>query len=103
MSYQAIDERMKDGVYCVVVVTECEMCHGKKTFNIPESEWLAWTGGGLIQNVMPSVPEADREILISGTCGPCFDKLFDDLAPEPAGSRDRDEWRHEAAEQKRLK
>jgi hypothetical protein len=23
--------------------------------------------------------------------------------PEPAGSRDRDEWRHEAAEQQRLK
>jgi hypothetical protein len=23
--------------------------------------------------------------------------------PEPAGSRDRDEWKHEAAEQQRLK
>ena len=26
-----------------------------------------------------------------------------DTEPEPAGSRDRDEWRHEAAEQQRLK
>lgn len=76
MSLRPIDERMKDGVYCVVVDAECDTCHAKKTFYIPETEWLAWTGGGLIQNVMPSFPKEERELLISGTCGPCFDALF---------------------------
>lgn len=77
MSHKAIDERVKDGVYCVVVAAECDICHAKKTFNIPEPEWMSWTQGGLIQNVMPSLPASDRELLISSVCEPCFENLFE--------------------------
>ena len=33
-------------------------------------------GVGLIQNAMPNLSADDRELLISGICGPCFDKMF---------------------------
>jgi len=35
-----------------------------------------WKRGELIQNVFPEIE--DREIMISGICGECFDKLFAD-------------------------
>jgi hypothetical protein len=37
-----------------------------------------WEGGELIQNAMPYVSAGDRELMISGTCGPCFDEMFGD-------------------------
>jgi hypothetical protein len=77
MSYQAIDERMHNGVYSVVVKTTCDLCKDQKVLTIPETSWLAWTGGELIQKAMPEISKDDRELLISGTCGPCFAKMFD--------------------------
>lgn len=82
--HKAIDERMHEGEYCVVVSAECDICHNKQTFFIPETEWLAWTGGALIQNAMPSLPMEDREVLISGNCGTCFDSMFSDEDEEAA-------------------
>jgi hypothetical protein len=32
--------------------------------------------GVLIQNALPNVNEDQREFLISGICGKCFDKMF---------------------------
>jgi len=39
---------------------------------------IKWKNGELIQNVMPYLNEDERELLISGTCGKCFDKIFSD-------------------------
>jgi Fe2+ or Zn2+ uptake regulation protein len=78
MSYECVAERMHDGVYCVVVHAKCRDCGSVTKLNIPETEWLEWQAGALIQNALRSLPVADREIFISGTCGPCFDKLFED-------------------------
>ena len=36
--------------------------------------------GALIQDAMPYLSADDRELLISGTCGACFDKMF---PPDP--------------------
>jgi len=30
-----------------------------------------------IQNAFPYLDSGQREILISGICGPCFDKIFE--------------------------
>jgi hypothetical protein len=79
MSYKCVAEEMHEGVYCVVVDAQCDICRRKLKFYIPETEWLAWTlGDELIQNAMPSLPMEDREVLISGTCGVCFDAMFAD-------------------------
>jgi hypothetical protein len=36
----------------------------------------AYEAGELIQRAMPDVSEDERELLISGVCGQCFDELF---------------------------
>lgn len=33
-------------------------------------------GSGYIQDLMPYLSPGERELLISGTCGPCFDSMF---------------------------
>lgn len=37
-------------------------------------DWLA--GVGFIQDMMPYLSSAERELLISGTCGACFDRII---------------------------
>jgi hypothetical protein len=78
MSWKAIDERMHAGKYCVVVRAVCVDCNQPSTFNIPEREWLSWQNGELIQRAIPSLNDAERELLISGVCGTCFAALFTD-------------------------
>jgi len=57
----------------------CIMCKQLKTVTAPEAEFRAWESGQLIQRAMKSLSEGDRELLISGTCGPCFDKMFEEF------------------------
>lgn len=62
----------------------CVQCHRLVQFTAPIAEYKAWTEGhALIQNAMPSLGDSDREFLISGVCGKCFDELFkeDEVAP----------------------
>lgn len=52
---------------------ECKVLH---EIHVSEEGLRRWESGELIQRAMPSVSEADRELLISGICGKCFDELF---------------------------
>lgn len=60
------------------VTIECGICHQKHEVTAPESEFSAWESGALIQRAMPSLNDNQRELLISETCGPCFDSLFEE-------------------------
>lgn len=58
------------------VQSTCKICGEIKTITAPESEFCAWESGQLIQRAMKSLSDDDRELLISGTCGPCFDHMW---------------------------
>lgn len=58
------------------VPIECKMCNKTHTIKAPEEGYKKWKGGMLIQIAMPQMSPADRELLISGTCDPCFRKLW---------------------------
>tara|TARA_Y100000296_G_scaffold73682_1_gene91423 strand:- start:308 stop:457 length:150 start_codon:yes stop_codon:yes gene_type:complete len=45
---------------------------------VQAEDYEAWENGELIQNAMPYLSADEREVLISGMCGPCFDNLFGD-------------------------
>ncbi len=62
----------------ITVEATCGMCRQTKALQLPASGYAAYKAGMLIQRAMPSVPEGDRELLISQICGPCFDKLFEE-------------------------
>jgi len=54
----------------------CYECQRPVVINVNADDWKAWQHGELIQNAMPYLSSAEREIMISGICGDCFDKLF---------------------------
>ena len=54
----------------------CRKCKDQVEMEVYAEDVAAWENGELIQNAMPYLSADEREVLISGTCGPCFDKMF---------------------------
>ena len=59
---------------------QCHRC--KQDVEVPatEQQLANWRAGELIQRAMPNLTADEREILISGYCGKCFDEIT--LEPE---------------------
>lgn len=61
----------------LTVTVNCHVCRKDQVFEVPEAGYRQWRDrGAFIQNALPTVDIAHRELLISGTCGPCFDKMW---------------------------
>ena len=60
------------------VVSRCQKCGDSQTMLVKKTDLRAWKNGEYIQNAMPYLTGDERELLISGTCGPCFDNMFPD-------------------------
>ena len=58
----------------------CRVCNRRHKVQVKDEEYASWINGSLIQDVMPGLSAAWRELLISGTCSTCFDLMF---AEEP--------------------
>ena len=62
------------------VVVDCRMC--QEFYQIPatpeqqEEMDKPRAERKFMQDIFPELPIEDRELLISGTCGTCWDKLF---------------------------
>ena len=54
----------------------CQFCKVDHVVMANETDVANWEAGALIQEAMPYLSDNDRELLISGTCGACFDKIF---------------------------
>lgn len=65
------------------VKRRCRTCHETTLFSLDHDALARWQSGELIQNCFPHLSADQRELLISGTCGKCFDKLFGE---EPKGT-----------------
>lgn len=76
------DERFTD------ITVVCRSCEKPHTVTVIPEHFALWgtiedgvpranPRGSLIQVAMPELSADDRELLISGTCGPCFDKMFE--------------------------
>lgn len=60
----------------MTIQTRCPHCEEEHTVRCTEEGYEAWQKGALIENAMPELSAADREMLITGYCGRCWDKLF---------------------------
>jgi len=56
--------------------TTCNRCKNQVEMKVYVEDVTAWENGELIQNAMPYLSADEREVLISGVCGTCFDKMF---------------------------
>jgi hypothetical protein len=69
-------EDQDDGLVTVITTT-CPGCqHPGRVRNVKPVALNAWLLGAHIQDVMPELSDADRELLISGMHSDCFDSLF---------------------------
>lgn len=55
---------------------QCRMCGDTHILMVNNKDVQRWQDGGLIQDIMPYLSADERELLISGTCGTCFDNMF---------------------------
>ena len=61
-----------------VTCQPCMCCGQAATVIVVRSEYEAFRRGELIQRAMPSLPEDERELLITGTHSKCWDQMFED-------------------------
>lgn len=55
----------------------CRMCGKKHVIIMPAAGYLLWAQRrAKIQDALPNLTADERELLVSGICGKCFDKMF---------------------------
>ena len=60
----------------MIVKRICKKCKKEFTLQVRESDYNRWLEGTLIQQAMPYLTVGERELLISGICSECYDKIF---------------------------
>lgn len=59
------------------LVIECEVCHTLYSVEVDYEGYLKWRHGDtLLQHALPQNTHDERELLLSQTCGPCYDACF---------------------------
>jgi len=59
-----------------VVAVPCRLCDTVHDLTVNVEGFVSWQAGEFIQDALPELSCDERELLISGTCGTCFDELF---------------------------
>ena len=54
----------------------CNMCKKDYDVWVEDEDYKEWIEGKACEKAFPYLSADDRELLISGTCGPCFDDMF---------------------------
>jgi len=55
---------------------QCRVCGDTHILMVNVQDAKRWMNGEKIQDAMPYLSSDERELLISRTCGKCFDKMF---------------------------
>lgn len=71
---------MVAAVYDTICDAFCVHCGRQFVLTFDKSDMYDWwSGSKAIQNALPYLSDNERELLLSGTCGDCFDKIFPPL------------------------
>ena len=54
----------------------CWRCKTTHVIDVPDDGHAEWGQGMPIQDALPELSAGEREMLLSGTCDPCFDEMF---------------------------
>lgn len=58
------------------ITIKCVDCRAPESFTVTSKQIEDYCDGGLMQNVFPEIAPERREMLKSGYCPKCWDKLF---------------------------
>ena len=56
---------------------KCIKCGTKISLEIDEEDYWKYHTGMKVQDAFPYLTDNEREILVSGFCSDCFDKIFE--------------------------
>ena len=59
-----------------IAIIFCRDCGKEFRIHVFSDDLAKWRNGMSIQNAMPYLDAATRELFISQTCGDCWDKMF---------------------------
>lgn len=54
----------------------CAICGTRHTLYIDPEDYAEWQAGAFVQDVFPYLTADQRELMVSRTCGPCFNLMF---------------------------
>lgn len=61
------------------IYTKCSMCGKETTFTVTDEQYQKYIDGKEnVQRIFPELSCAEREKLITGICGDCWNKIFKD-------------------------
>lgn len=58
------------------VIVQCISCEHGHTIELNMEDYRSWKGGERIQDAMPYLSAAERELLMSRICPVCWDEMF---------------------------
>lgn len=59
-----------------IVMTLCPFCGEMHEVPVNEADYWDWQDGALVQDAFPYLTADEREMLVSGICPNCWDKMF---------------------------
>lgn len=62
-----------------VLRIECGWCGDVYEVVVNKEDWEAYTRGTHVQNAFPYLSATERELILSQTCGECWDKMFKEV------------------------
>lgn len=60
----------------IEITSKCPECKKVAVIAVPYDGYVNWKQGMLIQRAFPEMDKVQREMLISGYCGSCWDTMF---------------------------
>lgn len=60
------------------ILLKCRMCKEDFLLEVKLVDYDRWLHGEVIQKAMPYLSADERELLISHTCGNCFNSIFEE-------------------------
>ena len=60
---------------------KCPFCGNEWNIEVFEKDYIAWQNGELAQRAFPYLSADEREMLISGMCVKCQEKIFGGMQP----------------------
>ena len=89
---ERIDTMMKDRLNkdTMEVMVTCRLCGTTHTMTVCIDDYFDWQNGEHIQDAMPYLTPAERELLISQTCQDCWDRMFGQEEEEEVFVSDED-------------
>lgn len=60
----------------IIKNVRCDNCRNRFPIEVVYTDYMAWRNGAVIQNAMPYLTADEQELLISATCGTCWDEMF---------------------------